>query len=145
MGKIDQVKAVYLARGFSEDNIDYAISAVKSGSKREHIMENLCSDYRRMQPVEATALMESLFEANGGEFKKENRGGYLYASLMLLLGLGCAYYLYEVYTNGGILIRPVLIWTGAVMGTGAGIILLLKTIFGKFRESDIERDRDQLH
>ena len=46
MSKFDAVKQQFLDKGIKQENIDYAIDAVKSGTKREFILENLTSDYR---------------------------------------------------------------------------------------------------
>lgn len=102
MRNIDTIKARYLSQGVREDNFLYAVDATKAGSKREHILENLTADYRGMDYIEATQMLEELFAANGGEFKKENRSGYLYGTFFLLLGLAASFYLYYVYTYGGI-------------------------------------------
>lgn len=134
MGKFDHIIRKYRQAGVSEDNIEYAILAAKDGGRREHIMESLTADYRGMTPQQATAMLEEIFKANGGEFKKENRGGYWYGALLLILGLGCSYYLYRYYTYGGVLVEPVYIWIGAVLGVGCGLLLIIVSMLGVFRE-----------
>lgn len=136
MKNFDAIKAEYQAKGVKEDNLAYAIQSVKDGSKREHILESLTADYRGMDDIQATQLLEELFAANGGEFKKENRGGYLYGSFFLLFGLAAAFYLFYVYTYGGVLVRPVLIWIVAVGGTLGGIGYIVTSMAGKFRDTD---------
>lgn len=136
MKNINTIKAEYLAKGVKEDNFNYAIDAVKEGSKREHILENLTADYRGMDYLQATQLLEELFAANGGEFKKENRGGYLYGSFFLLFGLAAAGYIFYVYTYGGVLIRPVVVWIIAVGGILGGIGYLVSSMAGKYRDTD---------
>jgi len=135
MKKFATLQTKYLAQGVREDNIEYAISAVKDGGKREHILENLVADYRGMNATEANHMLEELFAANGGEFKKENRGGYLYGTLLLMFGLLAAYYIYYVSTYGGILYRPIVIWTVAIGGTAAGIGYIVMSILGKYRDT----------
>ncbi len=83
MKNIDSIKARYRSMGIKEDNIDYAISAVKDGVKRAHIVENLTADYRGMKEEETMPLLNELFAANGGEHKKENSNGYLFGGCTL--------------------------------------------------------------
>lgn len=94
------------------------------------------ADYRGMDYLEATQLLEELFAANGGEFKKENRGGYLYGIFFLLFGLLAAGYIFYVYTYGGVLIRPVIVWIIAVGGTLGGIGYIIMAMAGKYRDTD---------
>ena len=136
MKNIDSIKKRYLALGVREDNIDYAISAVKDGAKREHIIENLSADYRGMKEEHIFPLLSELFAANGGEFKKENRNGYLFGGCVLAAGLIADFYLFYVYTFGGVLIRPILVWICAVVFTLYGLGLLIKAVRGKYRDAD---------
>ena len=136
MGKFDHIINKYRQQGVREDNIEYAIIAAKDGGKREHILESLTADYRGMGLGQATVMLEEIFEANGGEFKKENRGGYWYGAFSLILGLGCSFYLYHYYKYGGTLIKPVYIWAMAILGVGSGLILILASLFGAFRDKD---------
>src|SRR5688500_8252556 len=110
MSKIKSVREKYLDKGFQEYNIDYAIDSVKTGSKRGHIIESLTSDYRGMTAEDSHQLLNDLFAANGGEFKKENRGGYLYGTFFLLIGLSLSIYIIYVFMYGGILVRPILMF-----------------------------------
>jgi hypothetical protein len=123
-------------KGISADTIEYAITSVKEGAKREHILESLTASYRGMQPVEANMLLEELFLMNGGEFKKENRTGYLYGALFLLLGGLCAGYIAYTFIAGFVWVRPVLTSLGAVTGLLAGLALVIKSLRGKYRDSD---------
>ncbi|HEX2630251.1 MAG TPA: hypothetical protein VHM26_14590 [Chitinophagaceae bacterium] len=136
MAKFDHIINKYRQAGVREDNIEYAILAAKDGGKREHIIENLTADYRGMTEQEATAMLEEIFKANGGEFKKENRGGYWYGAFMLIIGIACSWYLYHYYTYGGSLVEPVYIWLGAVLGVGIGLLLIIVSLLGVFREKD---------
>jgi hypothetical protein len=136
MGKFDHIITKYRQAGVREDNIEYAILAAKDGGRREHIIENLTADYRGMTHQQATAMLEEIFKANGGEFKKENRGGYWYGSFLLIPGLGFSYYLYHYYTYGGTLLEPVYIWAGAILGVGCGLIFILASLVGIFRDKD---------
>jgi hypothetical protein len=136
MSKFKSVRDYYLKQGFNEDNIDYVISAVQDGAKREHIIESLTADYRGMNHENAVSLLDSVYIVNGGEFKKENRGGYLYGAFFLLIGIPCAFYIFYVLSYGGILVRPVLIFAGAGFGILGGIGLIVKSILGKYRDTD---------
>lgn len=136
MGKFDTIVNKYTQLGVSESNLQFAIDAVKNGTKREHIIENLTQDYRGMDTVQANSLLEELFSANGGEFKKENQGGYLFGALFLLLGLSCAFFIYYAHKNDERLMRPVLIWSGAIIGTAAGLFYIIAALMGKYRDEN---------
>jgi hypothetical protein len=136
MKKFTSIVEKYQSRGISVDNIEYAIDSVKRGAKREHVIENLTADYRGMSLTDANGLLNELFAANGGEFKKENRNGYLFGSFLLMLGLLLAFYIYGKFTYGGILVRPVAVFASAIGFSGLGIVLLVKAILGKYRDSD---------
>jgi hypothetical protein len=99
MGKFDIIKSKYLTLGVTEDNIHYAIGAVIDGTKREHIIETLTADYRGMSESQSSQILEDLFEANGGEFKK-NRGGYLYSILLCLAGVTGIGFLIAMLVSG---------------------------------------------
>jgi hypothetical protein len=135
MKKNSSIAQKYESMGISADNIEYAITAVKNGSKREHIIENLTADYRGLSNQQATALLEELFRANGGEFKKENRNGYLYGSAALLVGLSCSFYIFYVLMYGGVIVKPILVGIGAVGGLVSGIIYFVMAISGNYRDS----------
>ncbi len=136
MSKYADVMKRYTEKGISTDTIEYAISSVKEGSKREHILESLTASYRGMQPMEANMLLEELFLMNGGEFKKENRTGYLYGAFFLLLGVLCAAYIAYTFIAGVTWHRPILSSIGAVTGLGAGLSLIIKSLRGKYRDID---------
>jgi hypothetical protein len=135
MKKYTPIIEKYANKGVRIDNIEYAIDSVKDGAKREHILESLTADYRGMHVNDATNLLEELFVVNGGEFKKENKGGYLYGTFFLMLGLLFAFYIFYVFTYGGVLVRPILVFAGAIILTSSGIILLIKAMRGKYRDS----------
>ena len=86
-----ELKEKYLKLGILERHFDYAVSAVKSGTKRDIIMKNLTSDVRKMNKSISSDLLDDLFLANGGEFKYENRAGYLYSSAYLLVAVVCGF------------------------------------------------------
>lgn len=137
MAKFDTIKDKYLALGVTEDNIDFAIGAVKDGSKREHIIEILTADYRGMSESQSTALLEELFVANGGEFKKENSGGYLYGVLFLLLGVASTVVLVMLIREDYYRIKLLLLSiAGVLFGFFMGIMSIVRAIRGKFRDED---------
>src|SRR5687768_14439676 len=105
MKKFAHIIEKYQSRGISADNIEYAIDSVKHGAKREHVIENLTADYRGMNLTDANGLLNELFTVNGGEFKKENRYGYLFGAFLLMLGIPCAFYIFYVFTTGGVIRR----------------------------------------
>jgi hypothetical protein len=136
MEKFEPIIEKYISIGISTDNIEYAVTSVKEGAKRAHIIENLTSDYRGMNIFQSMDLLDELFEANGGEFKKENRGGYLYGALFLLIGLSCTFYICYVLLFGGVIIRPVLVGGGAIIGTITGLSFIFKSLGGNYRDED---------
>jgi len=137
MQKFDSIKSKYLKLGVTEDNLDYAITSVIDGTKREHILETLTADYRGMSEGQSTQLLEDLFEANGGEFKKENRGGYLYGVLLCVVGVVGVGILIALLVSGEFRVK-FLILSGAVavFGLLQGPSLILKSLRGKYRDND---------
>ncbi|HEX2683751.1 MAG TPA: hypothetical protein VHL77_07455, partial [Ferruginibacter sp.] len=135
MNKFDPIIEKYKSRGVSAENIDYAIVAVKDGTRREYIIRNLTAVYRNngMNVAEATSLLEELFAANGGEFKKENRGGYFYGLVLLLAGLSLAAYFYHIFTYQGIF--PLRLFVGAAVLIVCGVGTLIVTLLGRYRDS----------
>jgi hypothetical protein len=138
MNKFRTITEKYIFLGVRQDNIEFAIDAVKDGTRREIIIDSLTADYRGMNEEQAQHLLNELFVANGGEFKKENRGGYLYAALFLLVGIACLVILIALLYNNGYSRIGKLIALGIVAlgGISGGIKLLLKAIQGKFRDED---------
>jgi hypothetical protein len=140
MRKFNEVAKKYAALGISQDNIDYAISTVKDGIRREHALQSLTADYRGVDFFLATELLEDLYEANGGEFKKENRGGYYIAALLLILGIGTAWYVINTFMYGGTLYLQVVALGGICLITG--IIVMVKTMLGKYRVDDTTTEEE---
>ena len=137
MAKFDLVKQKYLTLGVREDNIDFAISAVSDGSSRDIISEVLTADYRGMTEAQSKELLEDLFKANGGEFKKENQGGYLYGTLFLLVGLiGLGFLIVILISGEGNMKMLLLSIAGTLIGLPKGISLIIKAMKGKFRDGD---------
>lgn len=154
MKKYKETVNKYSELGVSLENIEYAIDAINYGTKRALIIEGLTADYRGMRPDVANAMLNDLYNANGGEFKKENRRGYLYAAFFLLTGLCCACIVYITNKEAKALFydqlsrvnnyntpiyyknsTPWIVSMYAYAGTAIGIFFLVKTLFGKYRDS----------
>lgn len=135
--RFENIKLKYLSLGVKEDNIDYAIGAVADGAKREHMLETLTASYRGMTESQATQMLIDLFEANGGEFKTENRGGYLYGVLLCLVGVLGLGFLTVMLVSGELRIKFVLLAAmAALFGLATGPSLLIKAFRGKYRDDD---------
>lgn len=131
------IKSKYLALGVTESNLDYAIGAVVDGTKKEHIIETLTADYRGMSEIQSTQILEELFEANGGEFKKENRGGYLYGVLLSFIGLLGLGFLIALLASGEGRLKFILLSSAAaIFGLIKGLALLIKSFRGNYRDTD---------
>jgi hypothetical protein len=131
------IRSKHLLLGVKEDNIDYAISAVVDGARREHIMETLTAGYRGMTETESTALLDDLYEANGGEFKIENRGGYLFGILLCVIGVLGLGFLIAMLASGELRIKFVMLAAGAALfGLAKGPLLIIKAFRGKYRDND---------
>lgn len=135
MSKLQTLKETWTKKGISPENFDYALDSVKYGTKREHLLENLTADYRGVDPTLANQLLNELYTASGGEFKKENSRGYLFAFLMLLLGAMCIGYLYWAITSHTYR-RMITVGIVAFGCTSYGLILLVKSLRGKYRDTD---------
>ena len=135
MGKYDLVIRKYKKNGVSDDNIDYAKDAAIEGLQRQHILENLTADYRKMDYETADAMLTDFYNASGGEFKVENKRGYLNGLfLLIVIGLPCTFYTAYFFLYGGIL--PIWVGLGAFFGTLGGIAIIVHTIKGNYRDSD---------
>ncbi len=131
------IKSKYLALGVTENNIDYATEAIIDGTKREHILETLTADYRGMTESQSTQLIEDLFQANGGEFKKENRGGYLYGILFCIVGLIGLGLLIAMLISGEWKPKFIILSVAAALfGLIKGPGLIIKSFRGNYRDSD---------
>ncbi|KAB1230081.1 hypothetical protein [Chryseobacterium viscerum] len=130
--KLEEIKEKYVSLGIAEKNVDYALNAVKSGTKKDFIMKNLTSDIRKVEPAIANNMLDEMFAANGGEFKHENRGGYLYSTfyLMAIVALGIVTFYFnkenrsmQFKLGGALLVFIVLFFR-----------TFIPTIKGRFRE-----------
>lgn len=137
MQSIKQIKEKFLFSGVKEDNIDFAISAVKEGNKREHIIESLTADYRGMSNEKANRMLDELYEAVGGEFKKENASGYANGATLLIIGLfGVGFLFAMIYSGDWKLKYLILAALAAIFGLTNGVKALTKAAKGKYRDTD---------
>lgn len=137
MKKFSPVKSKYLSLGIKEENIDYAIGAVKEDAKREHIIENLTASYRGMTEATAVPLLDELYAANGGEFKSENRGGYITGAILCILGIAGTWFFISMLVSGEWTLKILILsLAAAIFGLGKGIQLIIKSNKGDFRDTD---------
>lgn len=143
MSRLESIIDKYSKAGVTQENLAFALDSVKDGSKREHILENLTADYRGMEYGQADLMLSELFAVTGGEFKKENRRGYLIGAFFLIcVGLPCTIYIAYVLIFGGVIVRPILIGLGALGGLITGIRLIASAAAGKYRDSMNPLDQD---
>ena len=137
MSKYTPVIEKYKNQGISETNIDYAMDCAINGYKREHALESLTADYRKLDHDTANAMLNDFYGASGGEFRVENKKGYLNGIfLLLIIGLPCTFYIGYVLIYGGIIFKPVLVGIGAIVGVFGGLFSLIQAMRGKYREDD---------
>lgn len=136
MQTIKQIKEQFLFSGVKEDNIDFAITSVREGNKREHIIESLTAAYRGMSEEKANRLLDELYEAVGGEFKKENNTGYLYGILLILIGItGAGFFIAMLVTGEWKLKYLAFSASAACIGLVRGAMIMFKAIKGNYRET----------
>jgi hypothetical protein len=138
MGKFNSAKQQLLAQDITEENIDYAILSVKDGVRREVILESLMSDYRGMDYLKANNMLEDLYEAYGGEFRKENRTGYFFGIALLLIGIAALLYIIPNWNN---VLNGQAPFIRLAAGFGgfcliAGGVTLYKALRGNYRHED---------
>ncbi len=133
MKKFEPLIKKHTALGIKYENIDYAISAIKDGTRRELILESLTADYRGMNYPDAYTLLEDIYKTIGGEFKKENRGGYALSILLLVFGIACFLWIYLSFLEDDPI--PDIFYYYGALSTIAGITILAYTLDGKFRQN----------
>lgn len=135
--KFEEIKIQFMAMGTREDNIDFAIEALKDGVRREHILESLTADYRGMTTADSTRLLDKLYAANGGEFRKESQDGYLTGILLCIIGAAGLFFLVSMLITGEIKIKLMaLAFIATMFGLVKGPIMLIKSYQGKYRLED---------
>lgn len=97
----------------------------------------MTAGYRGMSKSQSTQILEELFEANGGEFKKENRNGYLYGILFSLVGVAGVAFLISMLVSGEWKFKFIVIAiAGAIFGLAKGPMLIIKSYRGTYRDND---------
>lgn len=134
--RFQQVKDKYVSQGLDGSHVDYAIEAVQEGVKREFIFENLTSEYRKVSLGDANFLLDDLYEAFGGEFKLQNRQGYIWGAVLLFIGFGLYFSLPYLKKDPGFGTRGFgryiyfAMWGGFI----AGGLKIIAAFFNKHRE-----------
>lgn len=131
--KFETIKDKYLSLGIREKNFIYASEAVKGGKKREIILKNLTSDVRKENVEISENMLLEMFQLNGGEFKYENRGGYLYSTAYLIIIIVLGLLFLFINDNNG---RNLKLKFGLAFIVFLGLFIktLIPTVRGKFRE-----------
>lgn len=124
------IKEKYISLEVPEKHINYAFNAVKSGVKKELIFKNLTSDVRRVDHKLADEMLDEMFSANGGEFKYENRGGYIY-SVFYLIAIVVLLLLITFSNNDSLVIK---LSFALIPFLVLFLRTLIPTLKGKFRE-----------
>jgi hypothetical protein len=106
MKKYQSVREAWLERGVGEEPLDFAIDSIRQGVSREHITEGLTADYRGLNFLESTALLDELYAAHGGEFRNARRSGLGLGIPMLVIGAGLTYFIYKNFSEGGFVSIP---------------------------------------
>ena len=137
MSKYTPVIEKYKTQGVSESNIEYAMDCAINGFKREHALESLTADYRKLDHATANAMLNDFYFACGGEFKVENKRGYWNGFfLLIVLGFPCTFYIIYSFLYNDIIIIPYLVALGALVGIIGGSYSLIRAFGGKYRDSD---------
>ena len=134
--KIEDIKKRYVEYGVSEKTVDYAVREVLDGTRRRFIVKGLMVEHRGMQEGAAKKIVEDLYNVTGNEFKKDNINGFIKGILFLAIGIGCSGYIYYFYSTIGYIRRPILFFSGAILGTLGGIIFILMALLGKHKENE---------
>ena len=133
--KFTNLKIELINAGLSEKNFEYLYNAIKSGTKRELIFKNLTSDVRKVNPEIANISIEKMYKLNGGEFKYENRSGYLYSAAYSIIAI--AGLLILISFLSGYKLSTKIVIASALLFFGfsyKAITTILKTVRGKYRD-----------
>lgn len=131
MKNLNEIKEKYLSLGLPEKHFDYAFNAVKSGTKKDIIIKNLTSDVRKVDHELANNMLDEMFTSNGGEFKYENRGGYLYSILYLIIIIVLGLIIIFSKYNSSLIIKLSIALVGFLV---LFFRTLIPTLRGRFRE-----------
>ena len=133
--KFIDLKTQLISNGFSEKNYDYLYNAVKSGTKRDLIIKNLTSDIRKVELNQANFALNEMYKLNGGEFKYENKSGYMYSVAYIIIAIVGLLLLISYFSGYEMSIK--LLVAGILLFVGfsfKAISTILKTLKGKYRE-----------
>jgi len=93
MDVIKSIKQEFEQGGIGSEHIEYAYSAIMDGIRRELIINNLVNQ-RGVNESKSHELLNRLYLLNGGEFKVENRRGYM--SGITIIGAAIVLVLYSI-------------------------------------------------
>ncbi|MDO5615766.1 MAG: hypothetical protein Q4G16_06225 [Cruoricaptor ignavus] len=133
--KFKSLKIELIQKGLSEKNFEYVYQAVKSGTKRNLIYKNLTSDIRKVEPNFANEILNKFFALNGGEFKYENRTGYLYSVAYIIIAIASLLFTIAMLNGAeGRTRNLILAIIGFLFFSYKAITTILKSMRGKYRE-----------
>jgi len=141
MSKYQEAKDGFGQIGVNEGHIDYAMSAIKEGTRRELIVENLVGQ-RGLAVSTSDDLLNQLYQLQGGEFKIENRGGYIMGIFSILAALGLAGFAIFLFYNKNKMALAVALSFGSVALIVNGIRILIAAFRGKYRD-DMDPFKDE--
>lgn len=134
MRKFSAVKEKYLLLKVRENNIDFAIDAIKYGTGRQLILNDLIASHRGMELTQANHMLNDLYEAYGGEYKKENRRGYVYGSLFITIAFVVG--MMKLQRSDDV---PTKIEIIGIASAVLGVFSFILAIRGRFREEKVNR------
>jgi hypothetical protein len=128
MEQFDVIAEKYYRAGISQDNLEYAVTAVKFGSNQAQILENLKVGYKNKNLNDdlANALLKDLFVANSFELKKKKRFVFAAGLVSSFVGFGCVYSIFRMLLTGDVLHWLLLIILVAICSLVAGFFCFSK-------------------
>ena len=63
--KFNDMIEIYKQKGVTSENIEYTISSIRDGTKREFILESLTADYRGMEYKQANEMLDAFYKVHG--------------------------------------------------------------------------------
>lgn len=134
MKKFKAIREKYLLLKVRENNIDFAIDAIKYGTERYLILKDLIASHRAMELSQANQMLNDLYEAYGGEHKKENRRGYIYGSLFITIAFVVG--MMKLQRSDDVPTKFEIIGIASAL---LGIFSFALAIRGRFREEKVNR------
>lgn len=141
MRKFEQLKSKLVLSGIREDNIDFAVESISEAVRREVVIESLTASYRGMSYEDANRMLNEIYKVQSGEFKIENKGGYIYGGILLFAGLVCLTIsiIFFRMDDSPSKLRYITMIVGS-FGLTQGSIMLYKAYKGQFRDEDVPFD-----